>query len=385
MLNTPQDFFTELLQNEGIEYVFFDAQKRLKYVSEGIIDFLFSPLEEALPGQKIDDLFPELIGYEKSLQDLLLDRLLTLKIERIHRENLRGQEGYITIHVRAIADGWLVIVRDVTAEGNLEQKVTQQRNELRLEIAARQRAEEALHKVNAQLENRVVERTRELQIAYVRMQSLSQRLVKIQEAERREIARELHDEIGQALTGLKLVLGMSARELPAEVASSLDEAQSIVMGLMEQVRQISLDLRPAMLDDLGLVPTLLWYFERYSHQTGVHVDFKHTEVDRRFDPNVETAAYRIIQESLTNIARYAKVDQVQVRLWVEDTVLILRIEDQGVGFDLDPVIAAAASNGLSGMRERAALLGGTLIIESSPGHGTLIITELPIAEEIEKI
>jgi len=378
-----EEFFTELLQDEGIQFALFGADKRLLDASIGLNDFLFSPPKVVLPASKIHDLFPELLGYEDSLQEILDGSLPEIKIERVHRAVLLGVEGYVTLQVRIFQGGWLVIVYDVTAEGRLEQKVTQQRNELRLEVGARQRAEEALRMVNDQLEIRVAERTTELQEAYVRLQTLSRRLVQVQEAERRQIARELHDEIGQALTGIKLLLGMSVRNLPEDAKSSLDEAQSLVVDLIGQVRQISLDLRPAMLDDLGLVPALLWHFERYSHQTGVDVDFRHAEVNRRFDPNVETAAYRIIQEALTNVARYAKTDQVQVRLSIYEDMLYLRIEDQGVGFDPELVMTRLDSNGLSGMQERAVLLNGELIIESSPGTGTQISVELPISREEE--
>lgn len=382
MSSKSENFLTELLRNEGIEYAFFDSEKRLVDASKGLGDYLFSPSEEVLPSQKIDDLFPELIGNEKSLQDVLVGAQPELMIERIHRSGLPTQDRYVTLRVEAREGGWLLIVLDVTAEGQLEQKVTQQRNELRLEIAARQRAEESLQQVNEQLEIRVAERTIELQDAYQRLQALSRRLVEIQEAERREIARELHDEIGQALTGIKLLLGMGVRNLPEKSQSSLDEAQSLVVELMEQVRQMSLDLRPAMLDDLGLVPALLWHFGRYQKQTGVRVIFKQSEVNHRFDPNVETAAYRIIQEALTNVARYAKTDQVMVQLWVSDHALFLQIEDYGVGFDLESKLTAAATNGLSGMRERAVLLGGKLIITSSPGNGTQIAADLPVSEEL---
>ncbi len=385
MKHNHEDFLKELLNDEGIQYALFNSGKLLFDASTSLGNMLISPPDGAILGKTIDDLFPELLGYEESLSEIQNGSLPELIIDRIHRTDLWGQEGYVTLQVKAFEDGWLLIVRDVTAEGHLEQKVTQQRNELRLEIAARQRAEEELRLINEQLENRVLERTTELQEAYVRLQILSQRLVQIQEAERRQIARELHDEIGQALTGIKLLLGMSARNLNNEAKSSLDEAQSLVVDLIGQVRQISLDLRPAMLDDLGLVPALLWHFERYSNQTGVQVDFKHAEVNCRFDPNVETAAYRIIQEALTNAARYAVTDQVQVRLSVPNDVLYLRIEDQGVGFDPELKLAAAASNGLSGMQERAALLDGELIIASSPGAGTQISVELPVREESKNL
>jgi signal transduction histidine kinase len=215
-------------------------------------------------------------------------------------------------------------------------------------------------------------------------------LLDVQEAERRHIARELHDEVGQALTGLKLLLDMSTR-LPAdEVTASarklhdLREAQAMVNELMALVRDLSLDLRPAMLDDLGLLPTLLWHFDRYTAQTPVRVAFKHTGLEgRRFAPEVETAAYRIVQEALTNVARHAGVSEVVVRLWADQETLGVQIEDGGTGFDPEAALAAGATTGLAGMRERAVLLGGQLTVESAPLAGTCVTAELPLAYEIE--
>jgi PAS domain S-box-containing protein len=217
-----------------------------------------------------------------------------------------------------------------------------------------------------------------------RLQILSQRLVEVQENERRYIARELHDEIGQALTGLKLVLDMTARSPGENVGESLCEALTLVDGLMTQVRDLSLDLRPTMLDDLGLLPALLWHCGRYTDQTGVHVDFRHTNLEgRRFDPKLETAAYRIVQEALTNVARHADVDRVMVRLWVEQDTLNVQIEDRGAGFDPEQV-QDAESSGLVGMRERAVLQGGELTIESAPGTGTRLAARLPLDDRQEK-
>jgi PAS domain S-box-containing protein len=211
-----------------------------------------------------------------------------------------------------------------------------------------------------------------------RLQILSQRLVEVQESERRTIARELHDEIGQALTGLKLMLDMATRSPAEDIGESLREALALVDGLMTQVRNLSLDLRPTMLDDLGLLPALLWHCGRYTDQTGVHVDFRHTNLEgRRFGSKVETAAYRIVQEALTNVARHADVDKVTVRLWAEQDSLNVQIEDQGAGFDLERAMVKESS-GLVGMRERAVLLGGELTIESTPGTGTRLVAELPL-------
>jgi len=217
-----------------------------------------------------------------------------------------------------------------------------------------------------------------------RLQTLSRQLLEVQEAERRHIACELHDEVGQALTGLKLLLDMSTR-LPAdEATASLGEAQAMVNELMALVRDLSLDLRPAMLDDLGLLPTLLWHFERYTAQTSVRVRFKHSGLEGRFAPEAETAAYRIVQEALTNVARHAGVSEVMVRLWADQDMLGLQIEDQGTGFDPEAALAAGATTGLAGMRERAVLLGGQLRVESAPGAGTRVTAELPLGHPVEE-
>jgi PAS domain S-box-containing protein len=201
------------------------------------------------------------------------------------------------------------------------------------------------------------------------MKALSQRLVEAHEVERRHIARELHDEIGQQLTGLKLMV---------EMGSPTSDAVALVSELMDRVRALSLDLRPSMLDDLGLLPTLVWFFGRYSAQTGVRVAFDHRGLEGRFSSAIETAAYRIVQEALTNVARYAGVAQVAVRIWVNRGILTVQIQDSGVGFDAGAVLRTVTSNGLTGMRERAMLLGGVLTVESALRQGTQVTAEFPL-------
>ncbi len=207
---------------------------------------------------------------------------------------------------------------------------------------------------------------------------LFHQLVAAQEAERRRIACELHDEIGQALTSLKLTLEVIPR-LPAQkVGPHLRDAQKTLTELMTRVHDLSLDLRPAMLDDLGLLPALLCHFERYTSQAGVQVAFQHTGLDRRFSPAIETGAYRIVQEALTNVARHAGAREATVRVWADQGTLWVQIEDRGKGFDLQGVEAPGAAGGLAGMRERALLLRGHLEVESAPGAGTRVTAELPL-------
>jgi len=211
----------------------------------------------------------------------------------------------------------------------------------------------------------------------VQLEALSHRLLEIQETERRHIARELHDEIGQGLTGLKLVLD-TVQRLPADRSrTGLADAHRLVNDLLTRVRNLSLDLRPGMLDDLGLLPALLWLFKRYSSQTSVHVAFEHSGLDRRFAPEIETAAYRILQEALTNVARHAGVAEVTVRVWADHAALTAEVIDHGSGFSPERALTGGNTGGLTGMRERALLLGGRLTLESAANQGTRVIAELP--------
>jgi len=214
------------------------------------------------------------------------------------------------------------------------------------------------------------------------LRKLSHRLVIAQENERRKIARELHDEVGQSLTALKLCLDKASPTRSAGDGSELGEAREALRELMARVRSMSLELRPTMLDDLGLLPTLLWHFKRYTAQTSVQVHFKHRGLRRDLPQDIITAAYRIVQEALTNVARYAHVTEVMVCVRAEYDALVVEVEDQGVGFDPDKV--APASMGLNGMRERALSLKGKLLVQSTPGEGTCVIAELPLAKRGRK-
>jgi signal transduction histidine kinase len=238
-----------------------------------------------------------------------------------------------------------------------------------------------LETANRWLRSEIAERARaeeELRTSREQLRALAAYLQSVREEEKTKIARELHDEIGQALTGIKLSLEMSAREQSGSSKTELAEALATANDLIARVRNLSLELRPAMLDDLGLLAALRWHFERYSTQLNIKVDFKQSGLEgRRFRPEIETAAYRIVQEALTNVARHAGVDRVEVVVSADESALRIRIKDTGAGFDPD-ALALGATGGLSGMRERATMTGGRLTLESAAGAGTLVTAELSL-------
>lgn len=212
-----------------------------------------------------------------------------------------------------------------------------------------------------------------------RLATLSHRLLEVQERERRHLARELHDEIGQILTGLKITLETNFYLAAAGAGrEAFQKARDQVEDLVKRIQDMSLDLRPAMLDDLGLLPALLWHFQRYTEQTSIKVNFRHSGLrDRRFSPEMETAAYRIVQEGLTNVARHSGAKAVDVYIHSGAKALVLQLEDNGKGFDVNEALASRNSSGLTGMQERAALMGGELLLSSAARRGTQLRAKLP--------
>ncbi|HUJ68978.1 MAG TPA: GAF domain-containing sensor histidine kinase, partial [Syntrophorhabdales bacterium] len=222
----------------------------------------------------------------------------------------------------------------------------------------------------------------EVRQSHAEMRNLSLRLVKVQEEELRHVGRELHDEIGQLLTGLGLTLEMALQSRGIPITSELLKAKSLADTITALVRELSRKLRPSMLDDLGLFPTLPWLFERFSSHTNVQVVFEHMITNsKRFSHEVETAVYRIVQEALTNVARHARTTKATVRLWARESVLGVQIEDAGVGFDVQAVLTAGNGNGLHGIRERAMLLGGRFTVDARPEGGTRVTAEFPLRSD----
>jgi signal transduction histidine kinase len=205
---------------------------------------------------------------------------------------------------------------------------------------------------------------------------VSRSLFNLQEAERRRLAGELHDEIGQLLTTLGFVVRELEAPTPDAMRKQSGQARDLVQDLLARIRSMSADLRPTALDQLGLDPALRTLNDRFTRTTQLKVDYVGRDLDRRFPPEVETAAYRVIQEAMTNAARHAGVAGLRVEVVGDREQIRLVVLDNGRGFDVRAVESRASSGGLLGMRERVALLDGELEIRSEPGRGTCVRARL---------
>lgn len=215
---------------------------------------------------------------------------------------------------------------------------------------------------------------------------LLEKLITAQEEERKRISRELHDETSQALTSLMVNLKVLESEASScDVGDRLKEMRGVVSETLDEVHHLARDLRPSVLDDLGLVPALERYVREYQQTYGIEADFHNMGFGgQRVSASAEVALYRIIQEALTNVAKYAKAQTVSVLLdWREDWVSAI-VEDDGIGFDPEKVTTSPSHGlGLFGMQERATLLGGSLRIESHSGYGTSIFIKVPATSDFE--
>jgi PAS domain S-box-containing protein len=211
------------------------------------------------------------------------------------------------------------------------------------------------------------------------LQTFPRRLIETQEAERQRVARELHDEIGQALTAIKI--NLQNVQISTEVAPQLAQSMTTIDRALQQVRDLSFDLRPSLLDDLGLVAALRWHMDREAQRAGLISEFVADLLETRLSPELETACFRIAQEALTNVVRHAQANRVRVELRRRRAELHMMIRDDGVGFNARAVRnrrAAAVHLGLQGMQERALILGGQFKIKSAALFGTEIHAWFPL-------
>ncbi len=217
---------------------------------------------------------------------------------------------------------------------------------------------------------------------YDEARSLSKSLLNKLEAERRYIARELHDEIGQALTALKISLQSLQRiNDPEQFSKRLNDLITMLDRVLNQVRNMSLNLRPSLIDDLGLAPTVRWYVDRISATTGINIELSMADMDSRFELETEIACFRVIQEAINNAIRHAKADKIEIKLEKDKEHIQLSIFDNGCGFNVAKTMEDAKrgkSFGLIAMKERVELTHGRIEISSEYDKGTFIRVSFPI-------
>jgi signal transduction histidine kinase len=272
------------------------------------------------------------------------------------------------------------------------------------DITGNKRAEEALAKAGMELERRVDDRTNELLTANrlmkkmldegkrseeklkrsrERLRNFSARLQSLLEEERTRISREIHDELGQSLTALKLDLSLIRRKILsdglAEESGKVHETELAVSRIIRTVRKIATDLRPGILDELGVVAAIEWVAKDFQGRTGISCKVVAQGADQISDPALSTAIFRIVQEALTNVSRYAAASKVKVSLEKKGDTLIVEVRDNGIGI-MEGKIFDPKSLGLVGIRERVLLLGGEASISGKPGEGTLVRVILPVEE-----
>lgn len=251
----------------------------------------------------------------------------------------------------------------------------------------RQRLEESLQTIrewNSVLEARVAERTHQLEEAQKDRELLLQRSISAQEEERKRVARELHDDVSQNIASLALALDRAAQSqrLDSDFNGHLVELQALAVRTVDGIRRIILDLRPSVLDDLGLIAAVRWYAENRLGQDEVRVHWDLPEEERRLPPTLELSLFRVAQEAISNIARHAGAENVIIALELSEDEVELRFEDDGKGFDTSEVLGAdrrMTALGILGMQERIAMLEGVLTIDSHPGGGTVLSARVPLA------
>lgn len=216
------------------------------------------------------------------------------------------------------------------------------------------------------------------------LKRLSAQLIASREAESKRISQELHDVIGQALTAVSINLAHIKQDLsqdaPPAIHERLAESETLIGQTLTQTRKLSLELRPTMLDDLGLLPTLRWYIHQFKNRLNIKAAFTTNGIHQSFSPEVETVVYRVVQEGLTNVARHAQASQVAVNLSYAAEQLAITIADDGIGFDVQALFQSKNIDdrlGLLGIEERISLFAGTLTVNAAPGQGTTLTITLP--------
>jgi PAS domain S-box-containing protein len=276
-----------------------------------------------------------------------------------------------------------ITIRKLAEEANIREEAMAVRNQtLRREIVQRRAVEKTLKK-SERHKSRLLDLSHAMQ---EQLRHLSRQVLRAQEEERKRISRELHDVIAQTLTGINLRLAELKKQAtvgPGVFGRSITRTQKLVEQSVNLVHRFALDLRPRVLDDLGLIPALHALMKCFKRETGIQVNLSAFAAVDRVKGDKRTVLYRVAQEALNNVARHAQASRAEVRIQKLDSAICMRIRDNGRGFRSGHLLHVKRSNrlGLLGMSERVEMVGGEFTITSEPGKGTTVIARIPIANE----
>jgi PAS domain S-box-containing protein len=378
-LELASDDLNNLLRGSNLATIFLDRNLRIdRFTPQAQQLFNLQPADRGRPFAHITDR----LEYNALAQDA---EEVCEGLQQIEREIQIGAGEWYLVRLRPYRtaddriEGVVLTLIDISARVMAETETRRARDELELRV--RERTEE-LSTANAQLQAEIAERAR----LESERTELLRRLVTLQEDERRRLARELHDQLGQSVTALSLGLGILANPTidSAERQQTLERLQQITAQIDQEMSRMALNLRPTALDDLGLIPALQHHLVRWTEQSGIRSDFQSIELENtRLPSELESVIYRVIQEALTNVLKHSGARHVSVLLEQRRDRVRVIVEDDGRGFDIDALQQRSNGQrrlGLVGMRERIALADGMLDIETALGAGTTVFVQLPIPQ-----
>lgn len=405
------DNFMEVLleqvsNRKHVEQGLRESEERLRLLIEGVLEYAIFQLDplghviswnagaERLKGYRADEIIGKHFSIFYPPEDVTSgkpDRVLGhaaqsgQSVDEGWRVRKDGSRFWASVVVTALRDakgnlqGFAKVTRDMTERREKEESLAKAKELLELRVEQRTAV---LTRLNEDLRREIAERERaegQLRASLEQLRALAARLQNVREEERTYIAREIHDELGQACTAIKMdlaLIGRKATKRQARLRTKVESAMQLVDNMIVTLRRIASELRPRTLDDLGLSAALEWKAHDFQTRTGIQCRVILPQEPIALDSERSTAVFRIFQESLTNVARHAHATRVEARLEREGGDLILQIHDNGTGFDPGEA-NARKSLGLVGMQERALLINADFKIETVPGAGTTVTLRIP--------